>query len=173
MSARRTATLLAPALAVTLALSACSDGAPAADSSSSAATGTAADAVLVEDAWVKAADSGMSAAFGVVRNTGDHDVTVQGATSPTATGVELHETVDDGTGAMVMQEKDGGFTVPAGGELVLEPGGNHLMLMGLTAPVEAGDEVDLTLTFDDGSTLDVTAPAKDYSGANENYGGDQ
>lgn len=173
MSARRTATLLAPALAVTLALSACSGSTPAADPSSSAPTGPAADAVVVEDAWVKAADSGMSAAFGVVRNTGDHDVTVEGATSSAATGIELHETVDDGTGAMVMQEKEGGFTVPAGGELILEPGGNHLMLMGLTAPVEAGDEVDLTLTFDDGSTLAVTAPAKDYSGANENYGGDQ
>lgn len=135
--------------------------------------GTAGRAVTISDAWVKAADEGMTAAFGVLTNTGDADLTLISASSTAATSTQLHETVDDGTGTMAMRQKDGGFTLPAGGTLTLEPGGNHLMLMGLVAPIVAGDEIELTLGFSDGSQYAFTAPAKDYSGANENYvGGD-
>jgi periplasmic copper chaperone A len=85
----------------------------------------------------------------------------------------LHETVENASGSMVMQEKKGGFTIPAKGSLELAPGGNHLMLMDLTGPIKAGDDVTFTLTMKDGSTYEFTAPAKDYTGANENYeGGD-
>ena len=87
--------------------------------------------------------------------------------------VELHETVANDSGEMVMQPKEGGFVIPAGGTLTLEPGANHIMLMGLAKPIVAGDEVSFTLTFADGSTYTFTAPAKDFTGANENYvGGD-
>lgn len=159
-----------PALAVVsvLALAACS-GAAEADAPSSSPDGTAAGSVTVEDAWVKSAESGMSAAFGQIENTGDADVTVVSVASPASTMLELHETVENETGEMVMREKDGGFTIPAGGVLALEPGASHIMLMDLTAPVVAGDEVTFTLTFSDDSTLAFTAPAKDYSGANETY----
>jgi len=126
---------------------------------------------FVEDAWVKTAEAGMSAAFGIVRNDGHHDVTLVSATSPAAGRIELHETVMTG-GAMQMQEKSGGFEIAMGERLVLEPGAGHLMLMGLTAPIVAGDEVEFTLTFSDGEEVTFTAPAKDYSGANEEYVGD-
>lgn len=87
--------------------------------------------------------------------------------------LQLHETVANDAGEMVMQEKQGGFVIPAGGSFDLEPGGNHIMLMDLTAPLAAGDETTFTLTFSDDSTYEFTAPVKDYSGANENYeGGD-
>lgn len=46
------------------------------------------------------------------------------------------------------------------------------MLMGLAGPLQAGDEVELTLTLDDGTTVDASVPVKDYSGANETYEGD-
>ena len=85
--------------------------------------------------------------------------------------VELHETVENETGEMTMREKGGGFTIAPGDALTLEPGGNHIMLMNLPQPVAAGDELSFTLTFSDDSTLDFTAPAKDYAGANENYDG--
>lgn len=142
-------------------------GTDAADTATSAA-----DSVEMDDAWVKAADEGMSAAFGQLVNSSDQDVTVTSATTPTSTSVELHETVANATGEMVMQQVDGGFVIPAGTTLTLEPGGNHLMLMDLTGPVRAGDEVSFALTFSDGSTFEFTAPAKDYAGANETYEGD-
>lgn len=159
-----------------LALAGCASTTPSAGStpstSASAADATTA-AVTVSDAWVKAADSGMSAAFGTLHNDSKSDVTLVSATSPASSMLQLHETVADASGAMVMKEKDGGFVIPAGGELVLQPGGNHIMLMDLSAPLKAGEDTTFTLTFSDGSTTKFSAPVKDYSGANENYqGGD-
>src|SRR5690606_33423212 len=114
---------------------------------------SAAQSVTLSDAWVKAADEGMTAAFGVLSNRGPADVTLVAASGAAAASMELHETVGDGSGGMVMRERDGGFTVPAGGALTLEPGGDHVMLLGLSAPIVAGDEVELVLVFSDGSEL--------------------
>ena len=139
---------------------------PAAD------TATQAEAFAIEDAWVKAADSGMSAAFGELENASGEDIVVVAASSEVSPMIELHETVADDAGEMVMQEIDGGFVIPAEGTYLLEPGGNHIMLMGLEQPMLAGEEVTFTLTFADDSTAEFTAPVKDYSGANENYVGD-
>lgn len=160
---RRTAPWLLTGV-LALALSAC--GAEDDETAPSAQ----ADVVTISDPWVKAADEGMTAGFGILENSGDDDVTVVAVSSPASSALELHETVDDGTGQMTMQEKEGGFVIPAGGSLELEPGGNHLMFMSLTAPIVAGDDVELSLEFADGSTYEFTAPAKDYAGANENYG---
>ncbi|MEO2132071.1 MAG: copper chaperone PCu(A)C [Microbacterium sp.] len=140
-----------------------------ASAGSGTAAATEADSVTITDAWVKAADSGMSAAFGELENSGDTDATIVSVSSDASSMMELHEVVDDGSGSMVMQEKDGGFIVPAGGRLTLEPGGYHFMLMDLTAPLVAGDEATFTVTFDDGSTMKFVAPVKDFTGADENY----
>lgn len=70
---------------------------------------------------------------------------------------------------MVMREKQGGLVIPAHESHSLDPGGDHLMFMDIAAPVTAGQTVDLTLTFDDGSTQDVEAQVRDFSGNQENY----
>jgi copper(I)-binding protein len=156
------------ALVATLALTGCATTSTAAGTDSA----PAADTVTVSDAWVKSADEGMSAAFGELANTGSTDVTVVSVDSDASTMLELHETTMNDSGEMVMREIDGGFVIPAGDTVMLEPGGNHIMLMDLTAPLTAGAEATFTLTFSDDSTLEFTAPVKDYSGANENYEGD-
>ena len=61
------------------------------------ATATEADSVTITDAWVKAADSGMTAAFGELENTGDTDAAIVSVTSDASTTLELHEVVDDGS----------------------------------------------------------------------------
>ncbi|TFD10002.1 copper chaperone PCu(A)C [Cryobacterium sp. TMT1-2-2] len=132
-------------------------------------TATAAASLTITDPWVKSAETGMSAAFGTLANASDTDINVVSAESTAATMIELHETVADDSGAMVMQQKEGGFVVPANGTYELAPGANHLMLMGLTEPIVAGAENTFTLTLSDGSTVEFTVPAKDYSGANESY----
>ena len=165
--APRRAGALSIALAAALALAACTTAAEP-DAASAA---TMAESVVASDVWIKAADDGMTAAFGTLANEGDEPVRVVGVASSAATAMELHETVEDDSGQMIMREVDG-FDVAPGEALTLEPGGDHLMVMGLTAPIVAGDDVVVTLTFDDGSTLEVTATARDYSGANESYEGD-
>lgn len=152
------------ALAATLALAGCASTAPA-------PAVPAAEAFSTTDVWVKAADSGMSAGFGELRNDGDSDLTVVSATSPATSAMELHETVQNESGQMVMRPIEGGFVIPARGSITLEPGGSHLMFMDVTSPLRAGDETTITLTFSDDSTTEVTAPVKEFAGANENYEG--
>ena len=151
----------------TLALTGCT--ASAETPAPSASTTPAADTITVEDAWIKSADDGMTPGFGVLINDGDTDATLVAATTTAAGIAEVHETTADDSGAMVMRKVDGGVDVPAGGELRLEPGGHHLMLMDLAGPLTAGSEITLLLEFSDGSTVEVTAPVKDFGGANENY----
>lgn len=135
---------------------------------------TQASTVSVQDPWAKAADSGMTAAFGTLRNASDDDVTIVSATAEDVTDrVELHEMSTDENGQMVMREKDSGITIPAGESHALEPGGDHIMLMELPKAVEPGQEVRVTLTFSDDSTMSFTAPARSFSGAEEDYEGDE
>lgn len=157
------------ALATLVALAACASSTPDATATTSAPAGI--DRLTVTDPWVKAADEGMTAAFAVLENPTGTDLRIVSASTDAATSTELHETAHGDGGAMVMRPKDGGIVVPAGGEHVLAPGGDHLMLMGLTAALRPGDEVVLTLTGEDGSTLQVTAPARSFSGAQEEYVG--
>ncbi|ODA90638.1 hypothetical protein ATY41_09450 [Leifsonia xyli subsp. xyli] len=152
--------------AILLGLTGCAVHLPA----SAQTPGKQADGVQVSKAWVKAAGSGMTAAFGDVKNTGSGTAIVVGATSSAASSLQLHETVTK-NGAETMQEAKSGFRIPAGSTLHLAPGGSHIMLMGLKAPLEAGQKISVTLRFSDGSTSPVAVPVKDFSGANENYKG--
>lgn len=130
---------------------------------------TQAESVTVSEQWVKAADSGMTAAFGELANSSDSDVRLVAVSSPTTGQMEIHEMATGDNGAMVMREKEGGLVIPGNGSHSLEPGGDHLMFMDIPAPVTAGQTVDFTLTFDDGSTQDVQAQVRDFSGNQENY----
>ncbi|MER2135133.1 MAG: copper chaperone PCu(A)C [Arthrobacter sp.] len=161
--------LAAASLAVSAAaLTGCGSSTPAAEATP-AADGAA--ALSMSGAWAKAAEAGgMTGAFGTLENSGSEDLTVVAASSPAASAVELHEVAMDDDGAMVMREIEGGFVVPAGDAYLLEPGASHLMLMGLTDGLLAGDTVTITLELADGSTLDVDAVAKDFAGGNESYG---
>ncbi|WP_433689142.1 copper chaperone PCu(A)C [Micromonospora carbonacea] len=144
-----------------------STAAPDQTPSPSVSASAAAGVLTVRDPWVKAADQGMTAAFGTLVNDGDTDVTITGAATDVSP-MELHEmTMKDGT--MVMQAKQGGIVVRAKSSHALEPGGEHLMLMNLRQPVRPGDELAVTLTFADGRTQTFTAVAKPFAGAQESY----
>jgi len=166
MTTKKTLSLLSLTAAAALALSACSSGdapAPAASSASPAS------ALSISEPWVKAASSGMTAAFGTVRNGSGKDLTITSVSTPASPMAELHETAMNPSGGMQMRAKEGGFTIPAGGELKLEPGANHIMLMKLAKAYRAGDEIPFELKASDGTTLSFTAQVKDFSGAKENY----
>lgn len=167
------AALLSAALLTTLA--ACGDDSTGDDSDArdASTTGTTieAAALTMTDPWVKAARSGMTGAFGTLVNDGEEDIVVTGATSDAAGMMELHETVTGDDGSMVMRPKEGGFTVPAGGEHLLEPGGDHLMMMEITEPLRPGDTVIITIALEDGSTTEIDATVKPFSGADEEYQG--
>lgn len=155
-------------LGLAFTLASCAPATPAAEPAPTSSV-SASESVVVSDAWVKTAAEGMTPAFGTIVNKSDRDLTVIAVRTDVAGVSELHETVMDDDGQMVMRPIDGGFVIPAGGEFPLEPAGNHLMLMDLVGALEPGQEVVFTLFFDDGSQVDFTAVVKDFSGANENY----
>lgn len=78
------------------------------------------------------------------------------ASSPDANRVQIHESRVE-SGMMMMAELRDGMPLPAGETVKLEPGGDHLMLMGVKEPLAAGDTVTLTLTFESSPPLEVTA----------------
>ncbi len=155
---------IAAALVLIASLAACGSTTGSTASSTSGPAG----AVTASDPWVKTAPSGMTAAFVTLTNSSDAAVLLTAASTPASPMVQLHEMVMK-DGAMVMQEKKGGIEIPAHGSTVLEPGGNHIMLMDLASPIKAGDEVSFVLTFSTGPTLSITAVAKDFDGAKESY----
>lgn len=174
--------LAALTTAAALALTGCGDTTSTSTTSSTDATSTsaAADAadpasLTLADGWAKAVEEvtedgmgSMTGVFGTLTNGGDSVIHLVGGSSPVASAVELHETVMSG-GSMVMREAADGFVVPAGGTLVLEPGANHIMLLGLTAPVPAGSDVEVVLTAENGAQVTVVVPARTFAGAEETY----
>ena len=127
---------------------------------------------VVMDAVVRATDemsvgmdgSFMTGAFMTLTNDTGHDLTLVGGKSDIAPMVEIHEVVNG-----MMQKKEGGLLIKAGEQAVLKPGGNHVMLMGMTSELTAGSEVKITLIFDDESELEVVAPVKVVNLEQEHY----
>lgn len=124
-------------------------------------------ALTVTDPWTKAVDGGMTAVFGTLTNSSDQDVELVAADSDAAEQVELHVFTDD-DGTPVMREADG-LVIPADGELTLEPGGAHIMLIDVTEPLEPGADVTVTVTTRDDTELEITAPVRSFAGADEEY----
>ena len=91
----------------------------------------------------------------VIKNDGDKDVKIIKANNPISRATELHTHLNEG-GVMKMRPVPG-IDIKAKGEAVLKPGGLHVMMIDLKAPMREGDMVPVTLTFDDGSTKQVDA----------------
>lgn len=119
-----------------------------------------ADNVSVENPYVRLAppSAPTTGAFMVLRNNGDKDIRVLRADSPAAKLTELHTHLNEG-GVMKMRPVPA-IDIKAKGEAVLQPGGLHIMLIELKAPLKEGDVVPITLSFDDGSSKKVDAPVQ-------------
>jgi copper(I)-binding protein len=120
----------------------------------------AGDAPVVTGAWSRATPPGVSvgAAYLVITG-GDKDDRLTGASSGRAEMVELHEVVEeDGIARMRSTEA---VEVPAGKRVELAPKGKHLMLMGLDAPLVAGQTYVLVLQFAKSGEQKVTVTVRE------------
>ncbi len=124
------------------------------------ATAGSPGAVDVTAAWARPSlpPHENSAAFFVVHNRTDHAVQLLGASTSRAGVTELHHMEMDGD--RMRMRRVPSFTIPAHGELVLEPGSNHLMFFELPAPWVDGEKVDLHLEFDSLPAVDVLAEVR-------------
>ena len=103
--------------------------------------------ITIDQPWARATPPGAKIAAGylTIRNTGGADRLVS-ASSPAAEKVETHVTVKDGDVSRMREVK--GYAVPAKGKVELTPGGSHLMLVNIKAPLKEGEKVPLVLRFE-------------------------
>lgn len=112
----------------------------------------------IEHPWARPTVTDMTpgAAYFVVTNRGQaDDRLIEVRPHPDFAGrAEIHTHINDG-GIMRMREVEGGLVVPAGQEVVLQPGGLHIMLYGLAAPLQEGDLHAMTLVFERSGEIEV------------------
>jgi copper(I)-binding protein len=127
---------------------------------SNAEAASVADQITVTDPYVRAVPPVVknSAAFMQIHNSGAEEYFVVSASTPVAGKVELHmHTMDDG---VMRMRQIPHIHLPANGTATLQPGGLHIMLLDLKGPLDLGDQVPITLTFDDGSIKDISAEVR-------------
>lgn len=126
-----------------------------------AAFAAQADAIEVENAWVRATVKGQQATGAFMTLTAKEGARLVGVSSPAAGVSQVHEMTMD-AGVMKMGEVKGGLDLPAGKAVALKSGGYHLMLMDLKSTLVAGTSLPLTLVFKDAkgveSKVELTVP---------------
>lgn len=112
-------------------------------------------AIQVEQPWARATP-GAARSGAVYLTLTDHGAadTLTGASTPVAGMAMIHESVvDNGVSKMRMLD---GVKLPPDAAVTLKPGGIHIMLTELTAPLRVGASFPLTLTFEKAPPLTVT-----------------
>ena len=116
--------------------------------------------LTIENAFARATPKGSEVGVGylTIRNDGAAADRLASASSDFAK-VQIHE-MKMANGVMQMRELPNGLEIPAHGEVKLAPGGNHLMFVGLKAPLVKGQTQHVTLTFDHAGTASVDLPVQ-------------
>ncbi|MFC7411267.1 copper chaperone PCu(A)C [Hydrogenophaga atypica] len=131
-------------------------------------TAWAQTAVKVDDAWVRGTVATQKATGAFMRLTPSTNARLVEAKSPVAGVVEIHEMVLE-KDIMKMRQIPG-LDLAAGRTMELKPGGYHVMLMDLKQPLKGGEQVPITLVFEDDLkkrfTQDIKAPVTALGGGN-------
>lgn len=116
--------------------------------------------IVLDQGFVRAMPPGqkITAAYMSLRNISEQDVVVSGVSSDIAPRVEIHESYTR-EGMMAMRQLPL-VTVPAGGRLVLAPGGVHLMLFNIGEQLKEGDQVNILVAYKNGASQQFSLPVK-------------
>lgn len=111
--------------------------------------------ITIDKPWSRATVAGIpnGVAYFSLSNAGTENDRLRSASSPVSERAELHTHIRDGE-IMRMRQIEV-IEVPAGGSTALEPGGAHVMLMGLKQPLEQGSTFPLTLVFDKAGSVTI------------------
>jgi periplasmic copper chaperone A len=101
-----------------------------------------------------------------IMNHGSSDDKLLSIMTSASTSAELHETIMDGD-IMKMRAVESATTIAAGSTFEMKPGGFHIMLTGLKAPLKKGDVVAVTFVFEKAGTLSVDVPVGTVAASHE------
>ena len=146
-------------IALPLALAACQG-----ESRTSASTETTVDGRTVAEIqatgpWCRPTPNGMDMTACYITLTSSTGDRLTSIISPRAAQSQLHAVSTEG-GVMSMSEMADGLELPAGQAIALAPGGDHIMLTGVTVPLAEGDLVPLALTFESGAQIALEVPVR-------------
>ncbi|MGB5863615.1 MAG: copper chaperone PCu(A)C [Sulfitobacter sp.] len=117
-------------------------------------------AFTVEEPFLRSTlpTSTTAAAFMVLGNQTGQDDRLVAARSALAGRVELHSHSQDDNGVMRMGQIEGGVPLADGATHTFARSGDHLMFMGLDAPLSQGQLVTVTLVFEQAGEVEITIP---------------
>jgi copper(I)-binding protein len=120
----------------------------------------------VREAWARpAVQGGNGAVYFVIRSSQEDKIT--GISSDIAEAVEMHESTMSGD-VMEMRQLES-VPLAAGEQVSFEPGGLHVMLIGLKQDLRAGDEIDITLHFQKHEDIPVTVQIQDTPASEQGH----
>jgi copper(I)-binding protein len=128
-----------------------------------------AKAIAVESPWVREAPPGarVLGAYMTLVNDSDRADRLLSVKSPLAGEIEIHRmTVKNG---MMDMEAIPFLTIPAHGEVKLQPGGNHLMIYGMKRELKEGDRLPLELMFEHSGAKLIEAPVRKVMGKQHHH----
>ncbi|MDO8290873.1 MAG: copper chaperone PCu(A)C [Parvibaculum sp.] len=134
------------AVLAVVALASCGDGAYAQGD------------IAISGVWARPSVAKNGAAYLTLTNKGSGADALLSASSPVAGKVEIHDMEMDGT-IMRMRKLDR-LVLPAGETVAAVPGGTHIMLMGLNAPLVEGTAFQMRLTFEKAGEIEISVPVR-------------
>ena len=111
--------------------------------------------IIVKDEWARVTPSGSGSVYMAIENDGDQDDNLTSAISDEAEMTMIHQTVREENIAKMIHVM-GGIDLPKGKRIKLEPGGYHLMLMGIEKNLTLNDRIRITLSFKNNENIEIS-----------------
>lgn len=128
--------------------------------------------IAAHEVWARSAVSGGNGAvYMVLHNHTNKPDQLIGAESAVAQTVELHKSEVNDQGVMVMLKQDA-IDLPADGEILMQPGGYHIMLLGLKQDLKVGDTFEVVLKFRSHPNLTLQVAVKEGGSMDMQHGGE-
>ena len=117
--------------------------------------GAAQAEIVIEDAWARATPPGFDkgAVYFELSNDSPRSDALVEVNTDRAPRAEMHRTLEEGGNSRMVHTPR--VTIPAEGEVIFEPGGRHIMLMGIEAALTEGERFTVRLETEDGGELPV------------------
>ena len=115
--------------------------------------------IKVEGAWARETIAGQTgtAAYMTIANSGQGEDRLLSVSAEPPVSAMVHQTTNEG-GVSRMRPFEDGLPIAARKSVTLQPGGAHVMVMGVTAPLKPGDTLKLKLRFERSGEKSVDAP---------------
>jgi len=115
--------------------------------------------IIIKDEWARVTPSGSGAVYMIIKNIGNQDDNLTSASSDDSEMTMIHQTVREENIAKMIHVM-GGIDLPKGKAIKLEPGGYHLMLMGINKNLSLNDRISITLSFKNNKNIEINPIVK-------------